>query len=183
MHPAMSKSAQEFPQTPPVSLKHRGSKHLRQLLIYDTFDADRVSACSHGCCSQDRVYAHLGHSHRQEDNPSPQTLSAPEARQLERVPAGKRCSEACSLDAPMVPSAGASEPCVVWITTNRQEVVMRTRRPDAERVCDLLALPGEEGLLLIPGEEEAETGVLPGLQNAVEEVACQPSAPQRDCAR
>ena len=53
---------------------------------------------------------------------------------------------------------------------------------DAERAGDSLALPGEEGLLVVLGEEEAEPGVLPGLQDAVEEVARQPGAPQRDRA-
>ena len=59
---------------------------------------------------------------------------------------------------------------------------MDLRWCDAERAGDPLALPGEKGLLVVLGEEEAEPGVLPGLQDAVEEVTRQPRAPQRDRA-
>lgn len=45
-----------------------------------------------------------------------------------------------------------------------------------------LALARQEGLLVISGEEEAQPGVLPGLQDAPEQVAGQACAPQRDCA-
>ena len=43
-----------------------------------------------------------------------------------------------------------------------------------------LALPCEEGLLVISGEQEAQPRVLSGLQDAPEQVAGQASAPQRD---
>ena len=45
-----------------------------------------------------------------------------------------------------------------------------------------LALAHEQGLLVIPGKELAEARVLPGLQHAPEEVACEPCAPQRHSA-
>ena len=96
-----------FPAIPPVPFTHRVSKHLGQLLICNTLDAAGRSACSYRFCSQRIVHVHLGHSHRQEDYPAPQTLSAPEARQLERVPAGKSCSEACCLHALLVLNADA----------------------------------------------------------------------------
>ena len=69
-----------------------------------------------------------------------------------------------------------ASPRAVRSAANSQQAVMRMHPSDAERAGDSLALPGEEGLLVVLGEEEAEPGVLPGLQDAVEEVARQPGA-------